>query len=112
MSRSFFVDIVIACAMCMVVWGSVPILLAQTGPPFYEEGNLPGDAITDANSCCYLFGDSKPCIGANNPNTGLCTRKPSCNYSWQWWSCKCGSLAHLRSAGPPKKYFVSCGCGG
>ena len=117
MIRNLFVDVVIVLALCAVVWGSAPVSVAQEDelkPPYYEEGNLPEGVIltSNANACCIHFGSSTPCNQKNDPKTGLCNETPSCNSYAQWWGCKCGSLALMKSPGPPKKYFVSCGCGG
>ena len=103
MIRNFFVDFVVVCALSLVVWGVAPVLVAQTEPqiepPYYEEGKLPEGTIlkSGANTCCFNLGNPIPCSKKNDPETGLCSETPSCNSILQWWGCKCGSLAFLRS---------------
>jgi len=119
MIRRFFVDCVIVCAMCAVVWGVMPVLIADDNtsrpslsPPLYHKDDLPGEAIFSGSTCCYLFGNSNPCIKDEDGMTGLCKIYPSCNSVYQWYGCKCGSWAKKQSGYGSDVYLVQCRCGG
>jgi len=108
MIRSFFVDCVIVFAMCLVVWGVAPALVAQNPPP---------GALTDPtyhNRCCrwgeFLGlggGNNSPCTENQEDDTKHCKNPGEKNCSGSTRTCVCRNW-RLKQPGNNYSYFCAC----
>jgi hypothetical protein len=134
MLRKLFVDFVIVFAVCLVVWGSVPVMIVATDI-LIPSDELPEGTVTSKagiTNCCrgyWLNKQGNPC-GPHNQNTLLfCVQRVDCSYTRNsYWfglwevsiSCSCKDWVQLVPRMQTEKtteketitiyYYVPLGC--
>jgi len=133
MLRKLFIDFVIVFALCLVVWGIAPALVAKDltkpQPPYYEPKDLSslGNVSTGKinHGCCKDKGESgtadRPCKEHVHAVTRICLpdQKVCDTYTRYRFgypiaitiTCKCTTYARLQGTGALSgNYLVSCEC--
>gem|GEM_PF-6246751 len=120
MIRNLFIDFVIVMAFCAVVWGSVPVVVAQ----IVEKKDLPPGTITtgkNSNRCCKSRGDKDgTACGAGNQHgvhAWCISTDVDCSYVFNWLSyfpvrypCSCGNWVKAEPGMPGWYTALGCGC--
>jgi len=126
MNRRFFADSIVVFALCFIMWGIAPVVVANASEPVHV-GDIPpefGDPIgppTSTQRCCKKNGLAAHCGPENQQgHFNLCIDAVDCSNPQSWWffwttaaNCSCRNWARpVGGLGGPGWYIIEgCACG-